>query len=225
MNAFHAAIVADDRARAAASLVAEPQLARRLVDEQRLHASRIFHWIYVGDTALHLASAGYRVEIARLLIAAGADANSAKNRRRSRPLHYAADGYIAGPEWSGERQVEMLKVLLEAGAEVDAQDANGATALHRAVRTRCAAAAMHLLESGSDPTIRNKSGSMPFHLAVQNTGRGGSGEDAAKEAQRRIVEGFISFGVSPHRTDGRGRSVFDAAQSAWVRDLLAEHRA
>lgn len=56
-------------------------------------------------------------------------------------LHLAADGYVTGPAWDPVRQVGMLALLREAGADLDAQDRNGATALHRAVRTRCAAAA------------------------------------------------------------------------------------
>ena len=73
----------------------------------------------------------------------------------------------------------MIRCLLDAGADVNSQDKNGAAALHRAVRTRCAAAVRCLLNAGTDPTLKNKSGSTPFHLAVQNTGRGGSGSDAA----------------------------------------------
>src|SRR5439155_2835152 len=141
------------------------------------------HWIYAGDTALHLAAAGYRVEIARLLLAAGADPNAATNHRQSRPLHYAADGYITGPAWDAKRQVKTIRCLLDAGADVNAPDKNGATPLHRAVRTRCSAAVKLLLQAGADPTRRNRPGSTPFHLAVQNTGRGGSGAEIARAAQ------------------------------------------
>ena len=196
MNTLLAAVVDDDLTRVTALLAVNADLASRLIDKERLYDSGIFHWIYVGDTALHLAAAGYRVEMVRLLLAAGADPNSARNRRRSSPLHYAADGYITGPAWDPGRQVETLQLLLGAGADVNAQDQNGATALHRAVRTRCAAAALYLLSAGSDPTRRNKSGSTPFHLAVQNTGRGGTGEEIAKDAQRQIVEGFLSSGIN-----------------------------
>jgi hypothetical protein len=70
--------------------------------------------------------------------------------------------------------------LLEAGADIHAQDKNGATPLHRAVRTRSAAAVQFLLDAGADPAIKNKPGSTPFHLAVQNTGRGGSGAEKPK---------------------------------------------
>ncbi|MEX2303406.1 MAG: ankyrin repeat domain-containing protein [Bryobacterales bacterium] len=216
-----AAIVGDNRARAQQLLKAEAGLATRAIGEAKLYEKSIFHWMYVGDTALHLAAAGYRVEIAQLLITAGADANAAGNHRRSRPLHYAADGYINGPAWDAQRQVNTIRRLLNAGAEIHAQDNNGASALHRAVRTRCAAAVKYLLEAGSDPAMKNKSGSTPFHLAVQNTGRGGSGAQEAKTAQRQIIEQFLSAGVATGLKDGKGKSVLDWAKSDWIRDMLA----
>ena len=159
-----------------------------------------------------MAAAGYRVEIVRLLLASGADPNAAQNRRRSSPLHYAADGFITGPAWDAQRQVATIRRLLDHGANLHAQDLNGATPLHRAVRTRCTAAVKFLLRAGSDPTRQNKPGSTPFHLAVQNTGRGGSGAPVAISAQREIIEAFLSSGVSPKLKNGRGKSVaeFDA---------------
>jgi len=61
-------------------------------------------------------------------------------------------------------------------------------------------------------TLKNKPGSTPFHLAVQNTGRGGSGAQAARAAQREIIQGFLSFGLSPALKDGKGKSVFGLGQ-------------
>ena len=109
-----------------------------------------------------------------MLLAVSEGTVSAANRRGSQPLHYASDGHLDSPSWDARAQVAMIRLLLKAGAKIDAQDKNGATPLHRAVRTRCAAAVKCLLDAGSDPTIRNKPGSTPFHLAVQNTGRGSS---------------------------------------------------
>jgi hypothetical protein len=161
------------------------------------------------------------VEIVPLLLAAGADPNGAENRRKSGPLHYAADGYITGPVWDAGRQVKTIECLVKAGADIHAQDKNGATPLHRAVRTRCAAAVKWLLDAGSDPALKNKPGSTPFHLAVQNTGRGGSGADASKTAQREIIREFLSRGVSPKLKDSQGKSVLDWSRSDWIRELLA----
>jgi ankyrin repeat protein len=115
----------------------------------------------------------------------------------------------------------MIRVLLKAGANIHAQDKNGATPLHRAVRTRCAAAAKCLLDAGADPKIRNKPGSTPFHLAVQNTGRGGSGSEKARTAQREILEAFLERGVSPNLKDAKGKSVLEWARSDWIREILA----
>src|SRR5438132_6152223 len=51
----------------------------------------IGHYVYKGDTALHVAAAAYRHGIVRRLIDAGANVR-ARNRRGAEPLLYAADG-------------------------------------------------------------------------------------------------------------------------------------
>jgi hypothetical protein len=216
------AILDDDPPAVRKLLKENPALATGLIEEARLYQSKIFHWIYAGDTALHLAAAGYRIELIRILLASGADPNAATNHRKSGPLHYAADGYITGPVWDAKRQVQAIQCLLDAGAEINAPDKNGATPLHRAVRTRCAAAVKYLLERGSDARLKNKPGSTPFHLAVQDTGRGGSGADVARTAQHQIIHEFLSRGLSPALNDGKGKSVFDSARSGWIRNLLSE---
>jgi ankyrin repeat protein len=131
------AIVADDRPKARELIKREPDLCTRGVDQARLYESKIIHWLYLNDTALHLAAAGYQVEIARMLLAAGADPNAARNHRAGRPLHYAADGCINSKWFDAKKQVRMIRCLIDAGADLGAVDKNGATALHRAVRTRC----------------------------------------------------------------------------------------
>ncbi len=220
-QALVTAIIADERARVKAQLDSHPSLARDSVAEEDHYAPGIAHYVYAGDVALHVAAAGYRVEIARMLLAAGAEVAPTGNRRGSQPLHYAADGHPDSPAWNPRSQVVMIRLLLQAGAKVNAPDKNGATPLHRAVRNRCAAAVKCLLEAGADPTLRNQPGSTPFHLAVQNTGRGGSGSEASRTAQREILQTFLDRGVSPDLTDAKGKSVREWARSDWIRALLA----
>jgi ankyrin repeat protein len=155
-----------------------------------------------------------------MLLVAGADVRAAKNHRNSQPIHYAADGYLESDSWDAKRQVQMIELLLKAGADIHAQDKNGATPLHRAVRTRCAAAVKCLLSAGSDATLKNKPGSTPFHLAVQNTGRGGSGAEKAKTAQREIIQAFLERKISPSLRDANGKSVLEWARSEWVQQVL-----
>ena len=213
--------IQEDSLRLARELMTKhPSLASALVPEARLYESKIIHWLYANDTALHLAAAGHRFGIVKLLLAGGADPNAAANHRHGRPLHYAADAVVSSPDYDEPAQAQTLALLLGAGAQIEAADKNGATALHRAVRTRSFGAVDFLLKAGADFRAPNHSGATPFHLAVQNTGRGGTGNPASIAAQRRIIELFLARGANPLIQDARGKSVRDWATSAWVRDLL-----
>jgi ankyrin repeat protein len=80
-----------------------------------------------------------------------------------------------------------IAALIAAGADPNALDAGGVAPLHKAVRSRCAAAVQALIAGGADPQRRNKNGSTPLRLARHNTGRGGSGSPEAKAQQQEIV--------------------------------------
>ena len=213
---------ADDQAGVKVLMREDPSLPTRRVGSDKIHEYEpgFAHWIYSGDTALHVAAAGYRVEIAKVLLSAGAAVDAAGNRRSSQPLHYASDGSLEGPGWNPARQVAMIRLLIDAGADVRVKDRNGATPLHRAVRTRCAAAVKFLLGAGADPASRNKPGSTPFHLAVQNTGRGGSGSEKARAAQLEIIRAFLECRVSPTLEDAKGRSVLEWVRNDPVREIF-----
>jgi ankyrin repeat protein len=141
-----------------------------------------------------MAAAGYRTEIARRLLAAGANVR-ARNRRGAEPLHYAADGQPGGANWKPEAQAAVIACLIAGGADPNCLDKSGVAPLHRAVRTRCAAAVSALLDGGADPLLQNRSGSTPMLLAAQTTGRGGSGSAEARQQQAeiiRLLEGHLT---------------------------------
>ena len=177
----------------------------------------IAHYLYAGDTALHMAAAAFRRPVAELLIAHGADCR-AKNRRGAEPLHYAADAN----RWDPTAQAEMIEYLLSVGADPNALDSAGVAPLHRAVRTRSLAAVRALLDGGANSRQPNKAGSTPLHLAVQTTGRGGSGSPRAREQQAGIVRLLLERGARVTDQDSQGKAVHQAATSEWSRALLRE---
>ena len=146
----------------------------------------ISRYVYAGDTALHVAAAAHRPEIARELIRLGADV-TARNRRGATPLHYAADGSPGSPGWTPEDQSATITYLIAAGADPNAADQDGVAALHRAVRARCAEAVGALLAGGADAFGRTGRGSTAIMLATRQTGRSGSGSPEAKSEQARII--------------------------------------
>src|SRR5690348_3713764 len=98
LMSFFRAIAAGDDERVAKLLKASPELAWEpaAVGASRGSAvphflKKVLHYVYAGDTALHIAAAAYRAELADDLLARGARISS-RNRRGAEPLHYAADG-------------------------------------------------------------------------------------------------------------------------------------
>ena len=187
------AIAAGDEAAALRMLAASPQLATtNLARGATRQAAKMYcldpigHYLYAGQTALHVAAAAYQGGIIRKLIAMGADIG-AKDRRGAEPLHYAAVGTPGSRRWNPDAQAATIAQLIAAGADPSAVNMDNVTPLHRAVRTRCAAAVRALLDGGADPQARNGHGSTPIDLATRNTGRGGSGSPEAKAQQAEIV--------------------------------------
>jgi len=153
--------------------------------------TEIAHYLYAGDTALHMAAAAFRRPVAELLIAHGAHCR-ARNRRGAEPLHYAADAN----RWEPTAQAETIEYLLSAGANPNSLDNSGVAPLHRAVRTRSLPAVRALLDGGANPNAPNGSGSTPLQLAVQTTGRGGSGTAHARQQQAEIIKLLLERGAA-----------------------------
>ena len=207
-------------------LAASPALATTSSDvgATRQGASTFFyadiaHYLYAGDTALHMAAAAFRRPVAERLIAYGADCR-ARNRRGAEPLHYAADAN----RWNPTAQAETITYLISIGADPNALDSSGVAPLHRAVRTRSLAAVRALVDGGANPKQPNKAGSTPLHLAVQTTGRGGSGSLLARQQQADIIRLLLERGARATDQDTKGKQVHQAATSEWIRDLLREAR-
>ena len=219
-------VIAGDTDRVSRRLSAAPTLATTAlpVGATRQQATDFFftaisHYLYAGDTALHMAAAAHSRPMAELLMTHGADCR-ARNRRGAEPLHYAADG-----RRDPRAQAGVIEYLISVGAEPNAVDKTGVAPLHRAVRGRSLAAVRALLDDGAEVRQRNKSGSTPLHLAVQNPGTSGSGSDEAHRQQAAIIKLLLARGARPTDKDLQGKTVRQAATSVWIRELLSETKA
>ena len=108
-----------------------------------------------GDTALLMASLGGRLEMAKLLVNAGAPVGGGSGWQ---PLHYAA--------FSGAS--DIVRFLIERGADKNAVAPNGYTPLMLAVRNGSAEAARVLLVEDADVGHRGPAGETALSLAQRS---------------------------------------------------------
>ena len=110
-----------------------------------------------GMTALHWAAMRSDLELADMLLYAGAHLEATTRLGRHTPLH------VAGR--SGRAPV--VRALLEAGADPHARTASGATPLHLAAQAGNAEAVAALLDHGADVNARERTwGQTPLMFAA-----------------------------------------------------------
>ena len=113
----------------------------------------------LGNTPLHLSCSMNQTLAARELIIAGADV-CALNKRGSTTLLFAIYGLPPG-----EDTVGLVALLLEGGVDVNAQDSNGASALHAAASKGLVKVTEKLLDCGADVTLKDAVGKDAAHYA------------------------------------------------------------
>ncbi len=141
-DAFEAAALGDaDRLRAL--LDAEPGLVTRFAND--------------GWTLLHLAGFFGHRDAVRLLLERGADASVFSiNTMRNTPLHAALSGPLAA---------EGIRLLVQAGADVNARQHGGYTPMHSAANRGDLEILDLLLERGADPDAAAEDGRRPIDFA------------------------------------------------------------
>ena len=147
---------------------------------RRFSADYSLRYQLIGANAFWLAAKYGELDIIRLLAAGGADPlavpesgmsalqaamgipQGTENRRNR-----VVSAYQPGPDKNNEERlaVELARVAIALGADVNASDARGNTTLHHAVRQRFEPVITLLAEAGADLNVSNDRDETPLNLA------------------------------------------------------------
>jgi ankyrin repeat protein len=137
-----------------------------------------------GYTALALAIAEAKFEVAKQLLDAGAHFDTTAGPEALTPLMIAAsqvspgDGAIFLP--GSTRPIDLARELIKKGADVNIQSKSGVTALMIAAARNVAPMIGLLIQAGSKPDLKSVQGQTAADIAEQN------GAEAAAKALRLI---------------------------------------
>ena len=101
-----------------------------------------------GLSALHLAAQGSRAEAVRFLLSLGLDPNHGINKRREACLHIVDNWCVS--DTSAIECRETIRLLLRAGADIDAPNADGNTPVLLATQRQRTTSLDELIRWGAD---------------------------------------------------------------------------
>jgi ankyrin repeat protein len=145
-----------------------------------------------SSTVLMEAAAAGVPDVAEVILAAHPDVNASDEKGRT-AVQYVSEG---NDYWDRKRHADrgqVIRMLARAGADLDAQDEQGNTALHRAYSRNVAKA---LIEEGADLNIRNNDGNTPLM------------ENFSVEAAQLLV----AAGAGVHLKNHEGKTALDLAR-------------
>jgi ankyrin repeat protein len=131
---------------------------------------------HAGCCGLHIAAEKNYVEVVRALLGAGVEVNIRSEKQKLTPLISAA---CCG-------SLEAVKVLIEAGADVDAQSSTGNTALMLAIDRGKIDVATTLISSKANLEIKGQKGWTALHNAASGGDKG----------YREVAEALLVAGAS-----------------------------
>jgi ankyrin repeat protein len=136
----------------AAALGRDERVAELLREDRSLANA----WSPDGFTPVGLAAFFGHASTARLLVDAGADVGAvARNEMKVQPLHAAA----------AAKEIDIVRILLDRGADPNARQQVGYTALMECARGGRDDIVSLLLEHGADPALRTDDGKSASDLA------------------------------------------------------------
>ena len=114
---------------------------------------------YEPQSPLYIAAANHHTDVAKILLQHGADPNRRGSSSGHTPLIRASSQY------ESDASVELVRALLEAGADVNETNFDGRTALHRAASLGNTEIVRALLDAGANPNFYGVDGNSPLSLA------------------------------------------------------------
>ncbi len=178
-----------------------------------------------GKTPLHIACYSAQVDVVKYLIEQGANINASTYAKLS-PLHWAVHSYSdpvtkketiefllsKSPElanlqndkgitplmWAANDLEETIQLLIDHGADVNARDFNGYSALHSWTRWWPEDKSEFLIQQGADVNTRDANGRTPLHIAAI----------AGRENRARL---FLKYGGDINVKDNLGYTPLDLA--------------
>ena len=144
----------------------------------------------------------------RALVAAGADVNLGERSNSNFPLRAAC----------AHNRPDIVRLLLELGANVNATSSEGITALHWVCHTGNLPVAHILLDHGADPNAGNRQASTPLHYLCTNTGA--QERTRVKEDRIGLATLLIGKGAKVNARDmgGEARLLLETGADVNARD-------
>ncbi|XP_016365820.1 serine/threonine-protein phosphatase 6 regulatory ankyrin repeat subunit C-like [Sinocyclocheilus rhinocerous] len=178
-----------------------------------------------GQTALHIAVENCKPQVVQMLLGFGANVQLRGGKAQEAPLH------IAVRVKEGERAAEML---LKSGADVNAEQENGETAMHVAARHGALQMIRALIQEGGDVTWKSKVGENPLHVAVRHCHarvveevlNSLTNERSRQEAELCVREGNQKSETPLHlAAELRSDAVHQPDEDTCIIKILMEHHA
>jgi ankyrin repeat protein len=115
------------------------------------------------------------IKMTKRLLAAGVDVNPKFETNQAfeekigmPPLMWAINAVYVNWAEKHENRIELVTMLLEAGAEINYALSDGGTVLHQAAEIGDYELMRVLLDAGADKCVKNKSGKTPYDIAHEN---------------------------------------------------------